>query len=63
MQYGRNRTADLEVMLTVFTRADRVYIVCGYTDLCYGIDGLAGIVQRQFNLNPESYGRLPDTCV
>lgn len=29
----------------------RVYIVCGYTDLRRGIDGLAGIVQEQFHLN------------
>lgn len=29
-----------------------VYIACGYTDLRYGIDGLAGLVQHQFELNP-----------
>ena len=32
-------------MLNDFTGADKVYIVCGYTDLRQGIDGLAGIVQ------------------
>ena len=35
-----------------FTGADRVYIACGYTDLRRGIDGLAAIVQQQFNLDP-----------
>ena len=27
------------------------YIVCGYTDLRRGIDGLAGIVQQNFKLD------------
>lgn len=39
-------------MLSDFTAADRVYIACGYTDLCRGIDGLACLVQQQFSLNP-----------
>lgn len=30
----------------------RVYIACGKTDLRRGIDGLAGIVQEKFRLNP-----------
>lgn len=29
-----------------------VYIACGYTDLRRGIDGLASIVQSQFQLDP-----------
>ena len=29
-----------------------VYLACGYTDLRRGIDGLAGIVQTQFHLDP-----------
>ena len=37
-------------MLSDFTGADKVYIACGYTDLRRGIDGLAAMVQRQFNL-------------
>lgn len=31
---------------------DKIYIACGYTDLRRGIDGLAGIVQNEFRLNP-----------
>ena len=29
-----------------------MYIACGYTDLRKGIDGLATLVQSQFQLNP-----------
>lgn len=32
--------------------AEQVFIACGYTDLRQGIDGLAGIVQRKFQLDP-----------
>lgn len=39
-------------MLSDFTLADKVYIACGYTDLRYGIDGLASMVQQQFELDP-----------
>ena len=39
-------------MLSDFTGADRVYLACGYTDLRQGIDGLASIVQAQFQLDP-----------
>ena len=39
-------------MLSDFTGADKVYIACGYTDLRRGIDGLAAMVQQQFDLNP-----------
>ena len=38
-------------MLSEF-QAEKVYIACGYTDLRRGIDGLAGLVQRQFQLDP-----------
>ena len=31
---------------------DRVFIACGYTDLRRSIDGLAGIVKYQFELDP-----------
>ena len=40
------------VMLNDFTGAEKVYIACGYTDLRSGIDGLASLVQSQFQLNP-----------
>ena len=39
-------------MLTDFTGADRVYIACGYPDLRRGIDGLAALVQQEFQLDP-----------
>ena len=42
-------------MLTDFNGAERVYIACGYTDLRRGIDGLATLVQQQFNLDPYKY--------
>jgi len=41
-------------MLSDFKGADKVYIACGVTDLRRGIDGLAGIVKQQFNLDPFS---------
>lgn len=28
-----------------------IYIVCGYTDLRYGIDSLAGIIERRYRCN------------
>ena len=33
---------------------ESVYIACGYTDLRYGIDGLAATVKEKFELNPFS---------
>ena len=30
----------------------RIYIACGYTDLRYGIDGLATVVKERFHLEP-----------
>ena len=41
-------------MLNDFTGAARIYIACGYTDLRRGIDGLAEIVEREFQLDPFS---------
>ncbi|MBT8909003.1 transposase [Lactobacillus delbrueckii subsp. bulgaricus] len=32
----------------------RVFIVCGKTDMCRGIDSLAYIVKKSFNLDPFS---------
>ena len=51
-------------MLSDFTGADRVYIACGYTDLRKGIDGLAAMVQQQFQLDPFTntlMRMVPDT--
>lgn len=31
---------------------EHIYIKCGYTDLRRGIDGLASIVEKQFDLDP-----------
>ena len=39
-------------MLNDFTGADRIFIAVCYTDMRKGIDGLAGIVQREFSINP-----------
>lgn len=39
-------------MLNDFNRESHIYLACGYTDLRRGIDGLAGIVQEQFHMNP-----------
>lgn len=39
-------------MLNDFRCNCPVYIACGYTDLRRGIDGLAGIVQQQFQMDP-----------
>jgi transposase len=39
-------------MLNNATGFDKIYIACGYTDLRRGIDGLAGIVQNTFKLDP-----------
>ena len=40
-------------MLSNF-RFENIYIACGYTDLRYGIDGLAATVKEKFGLNPFS---------
>ncbi len=34
------------------SKAEKIYIACGYTDMRKSIDGLAGIVQQNFQLNP-----------
>ncbi|BAW85843.1 IS66 family insertion sequence element accessory protein TnpB [Limosilactobacillus fermentum] len=39
-------------MLLDLKRIAQVYLVCGHTDLRRGIDGLAGIVQEQYELDP-----------
>lgn len=39
-------------MLTSVESIDEIFVACGYTDLRYGIEGLAGLVQTKFMLNP-----------
>ena len=39
-------------MLNDFKCGCPVYLACGYTDLRKGRDGLAGMVQREFHLDP-----------
>lgn len=39
-------------MLNGASGFDHIYMACGYTDLRRGIDGLAGIVQNDFQLDP-----------
>jgi transposase len=39
-------------MLNDATGFKKIYIACGKTDLRRGIDGLAGIIKYQFNLDP-----------
>ncbi len=41
-----------EIMLNDFRCGCPVYVACGYTDLRRGIDGLAGMVQTRFHLDP-----------
>ena len=36
------------------TRFEQVYLVCGYTDMRRSIDGLAAIIQQNFDLEPCS---------
>ena len=63
-------------MIGDVSRAEHIYIVCGYTDMRKSIDGLAAIIQQNFTLklyhkNPEKssdtelFGRrnIIDICV
>lgn len=36
----------------------KAYIACGYTDLRYGVDGLAALIQYQFSLDPFDEGTM-----
>ena len=38
-------------MIGDVSRAENIYIVCGYTDMRKAIDGLAAIVQQNFKLD------------
>lgn len=39
-------------MLGDISKAEHIYIACGYTDMRKSIDGLASIVQQNFQINP-----------
>ncbi len=41
-------------MIGDITNADRIYIVCGHTDMRKSIDGLCAIVQNELHLDPMS---------
>ncbi|WP_076349303.1 IS66 family insertion sequence element accessory protein TnpB [Alicyclobacillus vulcanalis] len=41
-------------MLTEWATEGRVYLACGATDMRKSIDGLAALVQEQFQLDPFS---------
>lgn len=34
------------------SKAEKIYIACGYTDMRKNIDGLIAVVQQNFQLNP-----------
>jgi transposase len=41
-------------MIGDISKADAIYIACGYTDMRKNIDGLAAYVQQVFGLDPMS---------
>lgn len=41
-------------MLGDISRAEKIYLACGYTDMRKAINGLAAIVQQNFRLDPFS---------
>ena len=41
-------------MLADITRADNIYIVCGYTDMRKSIDGLCAVVEETVKMSPRS---------
>lgn len=41
-------------MLGDITKAKNIYIVCGYTDMRRGIDGLAALVSQNYKIDPYS---------
>ena len=45
-------------MLNDLTGVTHIYVACGYTDLRRGIDGLAAIVQHEFQLDPTDAGSI-----
>ena len=45
-------------MLNDASSFKKIYLATGYTDLCRGIDGLAGIIRFQFHLDPHDRNTL-----
>lgn len=45
-------------MLSDAAGFQRIFIACGYTDLRRGMDGLAAIIKRDFQLDPYETGTL-----
>ncbi len=43
-------------MLGDIRQAKNIYIVCGYTDMRRGINGLASIVEQNYHMDPCSSG-------
>jgi len=41
-------------MIGDVSRAEKIYIACGYTDMRRSIDGLSAMVYQQFRLDPFS---------
>ncbi|WP_022796629.1 IS66 family insertion sequence element accessory protein TnpB, partial [Bavariicoccus seileri] len=41
-------------MIIDYTKVKHIYIVCGKTDMRRGIDGLAGIITDQYDLDVYS---------
>ncbi|MDD3970813.1 MAG: IS66 family insertion sequence element accessory protein TnpB [Clostridia bacterium] len=39
-------------MLGDYTKAQDIYVVCGYTDMRKSIDGLASIIRQGFGMDP-----------
>ena len=40
-------------MLADISRVDRIYIVCGHTDMRKSIDGLCAVIRDQMEMNPD----------
>ncbi|MBG1272259.1 transposase [Lactobacillus paracasei subsp. paracasei] len=43
------------MMLIDIRKLSGIFLICGKTDLRRGIDGLAGVVQDEYELDPYSF--------
>ena len=43
-------------MLGDISKAEKIYVACGYTDMRKSINGLVALVVGQFHLDPQSSG-------